>query len=221
MKRGEGGLVGWSTATVSRRLVHLLLVVASLAIGLACSTAEQKHRVLTFFFDGVPPLGGSAAQPDAGVNEAADDASKLSMRRPAPKPFTVHKPFAEKQCNRCHETAVSNRLKMAREELCWDCHLSEDFSGPFVHGPAGAGLCAACHSPHRSPNEHLLLKPGSKICDRCHNEETFLAIDQHRQERGDNCLQCHDPHAADRAYLVRDETTAPEESGPESRLPSP
>lgn len=57
---------------------------------------------------------------------------------------------------------------------CSGCH--PDASGPFLHphdaansfSPDGGG-CLACHLPHGSPNDRLLVQPGGTLCRQCHS----------------------------------------------------
>jgi predicted CXXCH cytochrome family protein len=188
-----------------KRLISLVLVaVASgaAAQSLGCATPEQRHRVLTFFFDGVPPLYPEEAEP-ATEEVPADEAPRLARVRPRRRPLSVHGPVAEKDCEQCHASDYSNQLTEPKEDLCWSCHDPEDFPGEVVHGPVAAGFCDGCHDPHRSAYPSLLVSAGGELCDTCHDQTGFANIDEHRSERGDDCQGCHDPHAADREYMLK------------------
>ncbi len=173
---------------------------------LACATPEERHQVLSFFFDGVPPL--RPLEPLEPVvspeeSEAAASRSAAQRKRRAPVYVSIHGPYSRKQCDLCHESDFSNRLTEEKEELCWSCHKREDFPGEVVHGPVAAGRCDGCHDPHRSKNRFLLVSPETTLCEHCHDQDTFAGIDEHRAKEGEDCLRCHDPHATEREYMLR------------------
>lgn len=165
-----------------------------------CLSPDQSYRLLTFFFDGVPPPGGV---PDAGLIPGAELDARLETRKSQQPELSVHGPYAKKDCDLCHEASFSNILKAPKEELCWSCHELEDFPGKVVHGPVAAGDCTACHDPHRSLYPHLLVTEVESLCDGCHDLENFPGLDEHRAKEGEDCLSCHDPHASPRKYMLR------------------
>jgi predicted CXXCH cytochrome family protein len=168
------------------------------------STPEQRYRVLSFFFDGVPPPAGAEI---ALIPEQPGLPGELEVARarPVKARYTLHEPYSDKSCDQCHSSRYSNRLVAPAEELCWSCHDPEDFPGEVVHGPVSAGACAQCHDPHRSIHDSLLVESESDLCASCHDQSTFAQIEKHREEEGDHCIRCHDPHAADREYMLREE----------------
>lgn len=184
--------------------ITLVLVVQSFG----CATAEQRHRVLTFFFDGVPPLASDEPEVVAGDLPELGE-SQLALAQPVARSVSVHGPVAEKECDECHESAFSNRLRKTDGLLCWSCHDPEDFPGDQRHGPVAGGLCNGCHDPHRSPNPFLLVSKPEEICSHCHNQQTFAAIADHRAEKGSDCQRCHDVHASDRKYMLTDDADSP------------
>ena len=184
----------------------IALGVAAVAMGaavqsLGCATPEQRHRVLTFFFDGVPPLYPEEPEPmpDEGVNGRDP---QLAQVRPAASDISVHGPVAMRECDACHASEYSNVLIAEKEDLCWACHDQEDFGGEVVHGPVAAGFCDGCHDPHRSDHRSLLVRAPADICEYCHNTLNFESLPDHRVEQGDDCQSCHDPHAAGRKYML-------------------
>lgn len=188
----------------SKRRIWFRVTVAAVLVAaqcLGCATPEQRHRVLTFFFDGVPPLYPDEVvlSPDE-LEQGAD--SRLAVKLPPPE-ITVHGPVAKDECEQCHSTSASNRLKATGEDLCWSCHKQEDILGKVIHGPVAAGFCTACHDPHKSRNPHLLVRAESELCVGCHDPSRFVRFAEHRAESGDDCLRCHDPHAASRQYMLK------------------
>jgi predicted CXXCH cytochrome family protein len=169
-----------------------------------CATPEQRHRVLTFFFDGVPPLASDVPEAPS-IDLLNEDGSQFDVIEQAGSSYSVHGPVADKECDQCHESAFSNRLKEEGPLLCWSCHDPEDFPGDRVHGPVAGGFCNGCHDPHRSPNPFLLVSSREEICSHCHDQQTFAAIEDHRAEQGNDCQRCHDVHASDRRYMLMDD----------------
>jgi predicted CXXCH cytochrome family protein len=171
-----------------------------------CLSPEREHRVLTFFLDGVPPLEVATELPPPGELQAFADLTASAPLVTAPKPrapqFYLHVPYAEKECEECHEDRFSNRLVAQEEELCWECHDKEDFPGEVVHGPMAAGDCGGCHDPHKSRYPYMLFDSGPALCMQCHDQETFPGSEEHRVDQGEDCVGCHNPHAAGRAYLL-------------------
>ncbi|HEY3349172.1 MAG TPA: cytochrome c3 family protein [Thermoanaerobaculia bacterium] len=170
-----------------------LVLCASAALLAAC-TSPSGHRVLTFFFDGVPPLQDPAAQADgARPGEPGGPASKIRIRD--------HGPYAAKLCDGCHESGTGNALIVPASELCQRCH-SVGSTKKFVHGPLNAGGCVVCHDPHQSPNPYLLVSAPDESCVRCHDLRSLRAVDGHEAGAA-ACTACHDAHVSDRPYLLR------------------
>ena len=187
--------------------------IAALALGLVvqgigCTTPEQRHRILTIFFDGVPPLYPEEPElvPE-GLGEG--DTPQVEQARVVNRTASVHGPVAEKACGECHSSRYSNELKAEKEDLCWTCHDPEDFAGEVVHGPVAAGFCQGCHDPHRSQYEYLLLSDKADLCESCHEQYDMAAIPEHSSGDDRLCQSCHDPHAADRKYMLKRNEDSP------------
>jgi predicted CXXCH cytochrome family protein len=184
------------------------MAIAALALALAvqgigCTTPEQRHRVLTIFFDGVPPL--HPVEPAPAPEEFEEGKPPQVARTAVVNRITsVHGPVAEKECDQCHSTRNSNRLKMEGPNLCWTCHDREDFAGAVVHGPFAAGFCQGCHDPHRSQYEFLLLSDKADLCEGCHEQYDMAAIPEHSSGEDRLCQSCHDPHASERKYMLKE-----------------
>lgn len=181
------------------RYAASIAVAVLLLQATGCSTPEQRYRVLSTLFDGVPQPG---PPPAPTVLEAPMRAQPGVAPILAKLGFSVHGPFALKACGQCHETRQSNQLVLKSNVLCQRCHDPADFPGEVVHAPVASGQCVACHNPHRSPNRHLLVKLGSALCEQCHDQSTFAGLEKHKADRGEHCLGCHDPHAAGAEYMI-------------------
>ena len=190
-----------------RRKSPIWTAIAALTLGLVvqgvgCATPEERHRLLTIFFDGVPPL--YPEDPEPLLDEPDDEiAPQVARARGANRIVSVHGPVAEKECDQCHSSRYPNRLKAEKEDLCWTCHDPEDFAGAVVHGPFAAGFCQACHDPHRSKYEYLLLSDKADLCESCHEQYDVAAIPEHSSGEDRLCQSCHDPHAAERKFMLK------------------
>ena len=168
----------------------------------ACST-PQRHRWLTFFFDGVPPLPGEA--PPAAA-PAVTNAPPARPPRPPPPPAPVafvHEPYREKECRVCHTSNRSEKMKGPMTTVCFACH--DDFlaGAAFRHEPAEAGDCMACHLPHRSTFPHLLARSGDALCLDCHDAGEMKESAAHADNGARTCLDCHTPHVSKRKGLLK------------------
>ena len=169
--------------------VGLLVLAAALA---AC-TAATRHRVLSTFFDGVPPLPG----PEAIAAESATGASARLARGKA----QLHGPYASRNCGGCHVGGSSNALVAPVDELCGQCH-ELDLAKPFVHGPIASGGCLVCHDPHSSAYPFLLVADSATFCLRCHDRDGLVQTPPH-QDTSVQCIDCHESHTSDNRYLLR------------------
>jgi predicted CXXCH cytochrome family protein len=170
----------------------LVLAGALAALTAACG-ATTRHKVLTFLFDGVPPLAPEAGAAPEGVPGQAAAGRPVSQRE--------HGPFAARQCGACHEAAATNALVAPKEELCFRCH-DLDLRRRYVHGPIASGGCLVCHDPHSSMYRFLLVSESDQFCFHCHEREAVAAIEGHGTlENG--CTECHDAHASDNEHLLK------------------
>lgn len=175
-----------------------LLAAVGLAAGvltalLAGCSVEKHHRVLSFFFDGVP-------DPADRVEAAAPHEEAVAGRRPIEP--GEHGPYAAKMCNACHDSRATNALVAPAGELCGRCHELGTASARYVHGPLASGGCLVCHDPHRSQYRHLLVSASDSFCLRCHDRAALSPAAGHAGEAAD-CTQCHEAHMSDRKFLLR------------------
>ncbi len=175
-----------------------LLVAGAVALGAVaalsagCSTAKH-HRVLSFFFDGVP-------KPESTVASTAP-AVQASVGRQLVQPGE-HGPYAAKLCDSCHDSKATNALVVPAEQLCNRCH-ELGVAKAYVHGPLASGGCTVCHDPHRSANRYLLVSASDGFCFSCHDRAALSPADGHTGD-ATNCTDCHDAHMSDRKYLLRE-----------------
>jgi len=179
---------------VGSGLTIMFLLLAS------CDEAE-RHEVLTFFFDGVPPLHGetSAAVPTARKEEKTAGSPAAG--------WTVHEPV--KDCTQCHGEqrgkgfAGKVRLMAEVPQLCYRCHKEFSTLESWVHGPVATGDCLLCHEPHKTKTEFLLRKPVPQLCYQCHDVQAIRTIAKHAEEAYSRCIDCHEGHAGATKGLLR------------------
>jgi predicted CXXCH cytochrome family protein len=78
-------------------------------------------------------------------------------------------------CGDCHDPHEGNMVKgtgaslESENDTCTSCHTAQ--KGPFVfkHNAMKEG-CSACHNPHGSVNQKMLIARDSNLCLRCHGE---------------------------------------------------
>lgn len=92
---------------------------------------------------------------------------------------------------------------------CYSCH--PDQSGPYLFeheatssfSPEGEG-CIACHAPHGSVNDRLLVQQDDNLCRQCHGIPAGHISAHDGDFRGVTCVDCHtDFHGSyDNLYLL-------------------
>ena len=165
-------------------------VLAVLSTGCNPTT---RYRVLSLFFDGVPPP--KAAEPEAEQSVVAKSAQSQ------PVEYREHGPYAARLCNACHDPNAFNALVLPREQLCLQCHDLK-LNKKYIHGPLASGGCLACHDPHSSQYRYLLVSASDTFCFYCHNRDTIAKVSAHRGVQG-QCTDCHDAHESDKRYLLK------------------
>lgn len=178
-----------------RRLGGAAAILAAL-LAHGCG-AETRYRVLSLFFDGVPPPAGSgAAAPAAG-----DGATAAGAPLPGPvAAYRQHVPYAKRNCGGCHEPGT-NALVARPPELCLRCHAMELEKKRYVHAPVVSGFCLLCHAPHGSKHPWLLIAEPREMCFYCHNPTDVFRNPAHREREEAPCTDCHNPHADTRFFL--------------------
>jgi len=187
-----------------RNWAGLLAASLAAALGFLACTPEERHRVLVFFFDGVPPLHPGQEGVEVPVASKAGTPGEQPIARPLAPAVRLyeHKPGTdEKQCKVCHDAQRAFSLTMPVNDLCAKCHKREVQAAK--HGPTAFGDCVACHEVHRSPYKYLVKLPGPKLCFHCHEREPIAGNGRPpgaeptscpRASDDANCLSCHDPH---------------------------
>jgi predicted CXXCH cytochrome family protein len=162
-----------------------LLAGLAISIGLilfGCSTPQQRYRVLSTFFDGVP----NPDAPKKQVSRRAGDTGRVTI---------VHKPYQDNQCNACHiNTSDIFARAQVRQDVCMDCHAPVTSQHKFMHGPVVNNACGMCHSPHSSAVPHLLRQPSPAVCTQCHEPAEVTALHKQPFDVKQSCIECHSGH---------------------------
>jgi len=186
---------------------------------------QSRHKMLTVFFTGVPPL---EEEQNAA---AAKDKTPQTKGKPAPPPALYEHPLtASRQCSVCHRSTANfsmfgvkgqqpvvtfrkgmvspGPLVRPRQELCIGCHKDKSAAealarGLRLHPTSAKGDCYACHDPHQSNNPYILLAKPQQICLPCHQDPKTMELAAHKVPG--ECLGCHNPHMGkDRKLLTKD-----------------
>ncbi len=227
--RGPGPPGPAGTPAPSRLAASVRLALGGLLIGsvvlIGCSE-QTRHKVLSFFFDGVPAPGtdpgeepitgewGELLSPDSPEYQRikAERQARQVAQAGAPGAATAaalasHVPYRDRNCAGCHRPELVGLPIEADATLCSTCHADHTHfpPGAWVHGPTALGKCGLCHEPHESAYAHLLTEPMPKLCLDCHVDPKLLEQPYHRAAAAGQalCTRCHDPHmAANRLLLV-------------------
>jgi predicted CXXCH cytochrome family protein len=178
--------------------VGLILLIWLGVFAVSCHETD-RHRILTFFFDGVGPLR------PAGIEEVRIDPN--FAQSPQEPLWYVHEP--RKDCTLCHGKrgqklfAPEAILIALVPALCHNCHDDYTVSAQFVHGPVAVGQCLFCHNPHKSRIQYLLKEPEPKLCYKCHDINVIESMPAHLTVQPSACTDCHNPHASPTKALLK------------------
>lgn len=189
-------------------LIGLALATMTL-IPPGCGDPLEKYRVMSTFFDGVPPPEGYrlANIPDEFGGESARRSPAESLAEAQEKiNYRYHAPYVKRQCFDCHDQRAGYQAQVQGVESCQKCHESyfEIAKNDWVHGPAAMLECRRCHEAHRSPYDGLLTTQQPDLCYKCHDQAWFAEDPFHRTISDLTCSNCHDPHAAGNRLLLVD-----------------
>ncbi len=178
------------------------LVLAAAFLALASCDEVERHKTLTFFFDGVPPLPGEGSEATMAGSNTGDVAGASRTGG-----WYIHE--AIKDCTQCHpsrrQRTFSRQAQLVAEvpQLCYKCHQEYTALEGWVHGPVATGECLLCHEPHKTKSEFLLLKPVPELCYQCHEPDAVRLIEHHAEPSYARCIDCHAGHASAARSLLR------------------
>jgi predicted CXXCH cytochrome family protein len=196
-KRAE---VDFGAHPVATYFPAVIFVLCGLLILLGCTT-EKKQKWLNFFFDGVPAPGQGTNAPAVVYDENGQPLDKTAVvHTNAPAitkiKFVAHPPYEDKNCNECHESRFSVKLKGTQRQVCFSCH--DDFleKTKVKHQPVENSECSSCHDPHGSSNPKMLVQTGRALCLQCHDAFPKTAKSKHQPVENGECASCHNPHSS-------------------------
>lgn len=181
--------------------IGLAVLVFCVTLVGSCDEVE-RHKVLDYFFDGVPPLGQNPLE--SGLYDPNTQPYDQTSQTPT---WYVHEPT--KKCTNCHPSRTSGKfsiktyLNAPAPKLCYNCHDDFTATASFVHGPVAVGQCLFCHNPHRTQVEHLLNKPEPELCYLCHDVSMIELIPAHLPGQTSACTECHNPHVDSTKALLK------------------
>lgn len=214
-------------ARAGRRLPGAALAACLLVILLAgCATPEARHKVLTFFFTGVPdPV---ETMEIGGVTLSDEEARAAFIRARAragfkPPDAWAHGPPAANQCQFCHQMGsdkggvgarkIGPEMVSTVDKLCTGCHDDKDKAfaeslGMVSHKPVGEGMCVLCHDPHQERQRYMLRgKTRQGLCLICHDGKNapIPPPGPHAWIFGlkIECTECHNPHFGKTSRMFR------------------
>ena len=192
----------------ARTMVGVLIVLGFLLMYAMSCEPVQRHKILTFFFDGVdsqsPPH-----EPRGDCNLCHKVRRQLQQVRERPGTvWFVHEPWKNRDCKVCHNQLEENqwalpKLTAPEPELCYQCHTDYPATQPYVHGPVAVGECLLCHEAHKSKMAGLLKEKEPELCYQCHETIEAAQISGHPDEPIPQCTKCHDPHAGLTRMLLK------------------
>lgn len=179
-----------------------LLLLISISILLGCSPT-LRYKVLSKIFDGVP-------DPNMETIVASDTIDSLGNTKIPEAAITqltpqhnFHPPYRDKECTSCHDQNRMGEFVESQPEMCFQCHDDASQKHNFSHGPAAAGYCTSCHSPHKSELENLLLRSDQQLCLDCHDLGIVSQNEIHKEIGDNSCTECHDPHSSDNRFMLQ------------------
>ncbi len=180
-----------------------VIAVTTILLGSACSQTS-RYRVLTFFFEGVPPPGGFVDGPNEG-QDGSGVPGAFGALPPKRQTRHLHPPFKDMECRKCHDMYAGKMVKLPEEGLCLDCHAEFLDERPFLHGPAAVNACLLCHHYHESERPKLLLDEAQSLCLICHVREDLLQGEHHdtMESTEGGCTTCHDPHGGNNRFFLK------------------
>ncbi len=199
-RRPASGSTG-SRSRMRRRWLIPAAAALSMLMVVACAR-ETRHRVLSFFYDGVPPLDGGTSVLDVDLPEEAATADQRPERVEPVQKFYVHPPWKANRCGECHDVGGGRLLKTAREGLCQSCHPDKPAKKKFVHGPVAVNGCLACHLYHKARYPKVLIADPQTLCFHCHEMDAMRTDEHHATIKEERCIDCHDAHGGDDRYFL-------------------
>lgn len=179
----------------------------AVCVALPACSETTRHRVLSFFLDGVPPPGTPPPPKRRGASTP-----RLTVQAPqAPAESIVgrvrmfpHAPYRDNRCGGCHDLESGGLVQPLERGLCASCHPTTPGDAAYVHGPVAVNACVQCHHYHASPYPKLLVLDPVATCLQCHDRQDLSEEPHHPKEpEARSCVECHDPHGGDDRFFLK------------------
>ena len=186
------------------RKKYLFFVFVNMVFFVSSCSPQKSYVLLSFFFDGVPDpnISELVVFPDSIL--VADTSNVIIASNIVVRPlFVSHAPYSERKCGNCHDRGNMGKTIEPQPQLCYKCHNNFEKEYKSTHGPVGGGHCTACHEPHKSKSENLLISPAQKLCISCHDSSLVYNSDFHVDNLITECLECHNPHGGENRFVLQ------------------
>ena len=183
----------------------LVIAGSLLAFVMSCDTVK-RHKVLSFFFDGVPSLEETSASEEAVVKAKSEVSKTKQLQSDTERYKYAH--GQGRDCKLCHKRRDKSwwsRPEFVKPvpELCYGCHRNFTTTVAYVHGPVAVGACTFCHNPHTSKFDYLLKKQVPELCYQCHDSALIKLIPDHSAVSSSGCTTCHQAHSSSERALLK------------------
>lgn len=133
---------------------------------------------------------GSLLQPDTSSSTCLECHSDVVAQFEMSEGHRLEEGIVEcVSCHNPHEPQQNWGMSGFGSKVCDSCHV--DKTGPFVfeHGATRVEGCAACHTPHGSPNRHMLNF--QNVAEQCYGCHVIVPTWHSRFTLESSCTACH------------------------------
>ncbi len=92
-------------------------------------------------------------------------------------------------CHNPHERSARVALGGFKQQQCAQCHVDKNGPWVFEHPAGRTEGCASCHSPHGSPNRHMLNFQA--VAEQCYSCHAVVPGFHTRFTEESQCTSCH------------------------------
>lgn len=109
-------------------------------------------------------------------------------------------------CHQVHAPADRALMRAEQAEVCYECHATQQaqsFKASNHPIRENKMSCTACHNPHESTADKLLVDDNvNQVCYTCHAETRGPFLWEHAPVVED-CTACHNPHGSNQPLLLK------------------
>ena len=182
----------------SRSILIALAAILIIAYSSGCDR-YARHKVLTFFFTGVPPLneGGKTSEKEKEAERKASEEKKKPKRRTDVKATRFsHGPYASGACFLCHQTSETGGFRGLGKKAEAAGSIAKPGIVPGQLVVPLRELCVRCHetkSPKMARREGLWVHGpvSAGLCTQCHGPHSAPEPCLLLKKANESCLGCH------------------------------